>query len=297
MNQRVIDDERALRFALWGDLQADDGPDSVLPRTLLLLRVYGGARGIWVDKVRTRDMSDDGAGITVALLHTGAFYDDDLSDDGVIYHYPSTETSGWDEAQVAATKNAARMRVPVFVISRSALHRDLRKVRLGWVEEWDDHAGQFLVVFGDDPPLARQVPVDEAPFLAIEPTEKRARTTAQRMGQARFRFDVLRRYDPTCSLCEIRVLDVLDTPHVVPVADRGSNDPRNGLVMCATHHRAFDAHLVGIEPETLDVRFTAAGPDARSLRVAVGSLAGLGKTPHPEALSWRWDYWREHARV
>jgi len=129
MNQRAIDDERALRFALWGELQAHGGPDSVLPRTLQQLRVYGGARGIWVDKVRTRDISDDGAGVTVALLHTGTVYDDDLSDDGVIYHYPSTETSGWDHAQVAATKNAARLRVPVFVISRSASHRDLREVR------------------------------------------------------------------------------------------------------------------------------------------------------------------------
>ena len=76
-------------------------------------------------------------------------------------------------------------------------------------------------MFGDEPPLARQLPDDEAPFLAIEPTEKRARTTAQRMGQARFRFDVLRRYGPTCSLCEIRVLDVLTLPtmsHVPIVA-------------------------------------------------------------------------------
>ena len=297
MSQCAIDDERALRFALWGELQANDGPDSVPPRTLQQLRVYGGARGIWVDKVRTRDISDDGAGITVALFHAGAVYDDDLSDDGVIYDYPRTETSGCDDAQVEATKNAARLGVPVFVISRSASHQGLRKVRLGWEDQRDDNVGQFLVVFRDEPPLAKQLPDDEAPFSAIEPTEKRARTTAQRMGQARFRFDVLRRYGPTCSLCEIRVLDVLDTPHVVPVADRGSNDPRNGLVMRATHHRAFDAHLFGIEPETLGVRFTAAGPDARSLRIAVGSLADLGKTPHPEALTWRWDYWREHARV
>ena len=297
MSQRTIDDERALRFALWGDLQATDGPDSVTPSRLQQLRVYGGARGIWVDKVRTRDIADDGAGVTVALLHTGAVYDDDLSDDGVIYHYPRTETSGWDDAQVAATKNAARLGIPVFVISRSASHQGLRKVRLGWVEEWDDSAGQFLVVFGDEPGPVKQPPEDEAPFAAVEPIEKRLRKAAQRMGQARFRFDVLRRYGPTCSLCEIGALDVLDTPDVVPIADHGSNDPRNGLVMCATHHRAFDAHLFGIEPESLSILYTAGGPNAPSLRIAVGSLAGLGKKPHPEALIWRWDYWRDHARV
>ena len=297
MGQRAIDDERALRFGLWGELQANEGPDAVPPVVLQKLRVYGGARGIWVDKARTRDISEDGSGISVALLHTGAFYDDDLSDDGVIYHYPRTETAGWDEAQIAATKNAARLGVPVFVISRSATHRGLRRVRLGWVEEWDDAAGQFLVVFGEEPPLVKPPPAEEAPFSALEATDKRMQTIAQRMGQARFRFDVLRRCGPTCSLCQIGVLHVLDTPHVVPVADRGTNDPRNGLVMCATHHRAFDAHLFGIEPESLDVRFASGGPSARSLRIEVGNLAGHGKAPHPEALVWRWDYWREHARV
>jgi putative restriction endonuclease len=297
MSQRAIDDERALRFALWGELQASEGPDAVPPRSLQQLRVYGGARGIWVDKARTRDISDDGAGVTVALLHTGAYYDDDLSDDGVIYDYPKTETSGWDDAQVAATKNAARLRVPVFVISRSLSHRDLRRVRLGWVEEWDDNAGQFLVVFGEEPPLATTPSDDEAPFSVLASTDRRLGTSARRLGQARFRFHVLRRYGPICSLCEIRVLTVLDTPHVVPVADRGSNDPRNGLVMCATHHRAFDAHLFGIEPETLAIRFTGSGPDAHGLRISVGNLTGLGKTPHREALVWRWDYWRQHAQA
>ena len=297
MGQRAIYDERALRFRLWGELQAEEGPGAVPPAVLQQLRVYGGARGIWVDKARTRDLSEDGAGISVALLHTGAFYDDDLSDDGVIYHYPMTETAGWDEAQIAATKNAARLGVPVFVISRSATHRGLRSVRLGWVEEWDDDAGQFLVVFGEEPPQAKPLPQEEAPFSVLEATGKHVRTVSERIGQARFRFDVLRRYGPTCSLCRIGVLHVLDTPHVVPVAERGTNDPRNGLVMCATHHRAFDAHLFGIEPESLNVRFTVGGPSARTLRIEVDSLAGLGKAPHREALQWRWDYWRERARV
>jgi putative restriction endonuclease len=71
MSQRAVDDERALRFALWGGLQANDGQDAVAPSTLKQLRIYGGARGIWVDKVRTQGISDDGAGVTVALLHTG----------------------------------------------------------------------------------------------------------------------------------------------------------------------------------------------------------------------------------
>lgn len=49
--------------------------------------------------------------------------------------------------------------------------------------------------------------------------------------------------------------------------------------MCATRHRAFDAHLFRIEPEPREVRFVAGGPSARGLRIEVGSLAGLEAPP------------------
>ena len=32
MSQRAIDEERALRFGLWGELQANNGPDAVSPQ-------------------------------------------------------------------------------------------------------------------------------------------------------------------------------------------------------------------------------------------------------------------------
>ncbi len=36
-----------------------------------MLRAYGGAQGIWVDKKNTRHLSIDGQGVTVSILHTG----------------------------------------------------------------------------------------------------------------------------------------------------------------------------------------------------------------------------------
>jgi predicted restriction endonuclease len=33
---------------------------------------------------------------------------------------------------------------------------------------------------------------------------------------------------------------VLECNHLKPYGKRGSNDPRNGLVLCRTHHRAFE---------------------------------------------------------
>ncbi len=297
MASRAVDNERILRFGLWGELQAKAGPDAVAPIALQQLRLYRGQRGIWVDKERTRDITDDGFGVTVTIVHTGTVYDDDIADDGIIYRYPQTGMPGRDRNEIAATKNAARLRIPIFIVASSATTPSLRRVRLGWVAEWDDRAGQFLVVFGEEPPLMTLSQNDEAPFSAVEAQPSRMALTAQRTGQTRFHFGVFMRYGPECALCSIDVREVLDTPHLVPVANRGTNDPRNGLVMCATHHRAFDAHLFGIEPGSLRVRFATHGPDARRLGILASDLADLSRKPHPEALIWRWDYWQRNARI
>jgi len=54
-------------------------------------------------------------------------------------------------AEVEATKNAARLGIPIFVILPGETNQT-RRVRLGWVEDWDDEASLFLVLFGDAAP-------------------------------------------------------------------------------------------------------------------------------------------------
>ena len=122
---------------------------SIEPQFLRRLRVYGGAQGIWVDKVVTAPVASTAGSVCVSILHTGRHYPDDLSDDGVIYHYPETgRQPGRDAAEVEATKEAARLRLPIFVILPSA-SPSRREVRLGWVTEWDDENKQFLILFGE----------------------------------------------------------------------------------------------------------------------------------------------------
>jgi hypothetical protein len=94
------------------------GPKGVAPGVLRDLGIYGGAQGVWVDKARTGSLTEDATGVTVGLLHTGSSYADDLSDDGVIYHYPNTNRPrGRDLAEIEATKAAGRLGLPVFVIT------------------------------------------------------------------------------------------------------------------------------------------------------------------------------------
>jgi hypothetical protein len=119
------------------------------------LGVYGGAQGIWIDKVRTASPEIGSEGATVAILHTGRHYNDDLSDDGVIYHYPVTSRGAKrDAGEVQATKNAMSYQLPIFVILPGKLSEKNRSLKLGWVCDFDDENQQFLILFGaHHPPL------------------------------------------------------------------------------------------------------------------------------------------------
>jgi hypothetical protein len=86
--------EALRRPGMWGSLLAAGGPRGVVPGLLRDLRIYGGAQGVWVDKDVTGHGARDGAGIALGVLHNGTSYKDDLSDDGVIYHFPRTTRRG-----------------------------------------------------------------------------------------------------------------------------------------------------------------------------------------------------------
>ena len=74
------------------------------------------------------------ASVTVSILHTGEHYPDDISDNGVIYHYPETRRSaGRDRSEVDATKAAHDLGLPIFVVLNYPIKAELGLVRLAWV--------------------------------------------------------------------------------------------------------------------------------------------------------------------
>jgi hypothetical protein len=278
--------EHSRRLDLWGELIAS-GADNIEPATLRSLAVYGGAQGIWVDKERTAALSDDGHGVTVSVLHTGRHYPDDLSDDGVIYHYPTTRRpAGRDAAEIQATKNASDFDLPIFVILPGKDSVNRRSVRLGWVVDFDDESRQFLILFGTEKPIYRRPVEEESPFELVSSTPARQTTTKVRRGQQRFRFQVLAQYGCKCAVCTITHLSLIKAAHIRGKAHNGSDDWRNGLPLCSTHHDAFDAHLFAINPDTLEIdTMPGITPDAIGITTAI--LAVLHHKPHVEALIWR----------
>lgn len=234
-------------------------------------------------------MTSDGSGITVALLHTGEHYPDDLSEDGLIYHYPQTNRPpGRDLSEIRATKTAGAFGIPLFVVTSSHPSAYLRDVRLAWIEGWDDRAAQFFVSFALQRPHALlDVPHDDERFNLTQSRPRSTTSSIARGGQAQFRFRVFQRYGPVCAVCQMALPDLLESVHIRPVEYSGSDDPRNGLVLCSNHHKAFDAGLFRIAPQTLTITAPSGGPTLRDLFVTARSLQHLNCKPHREALEWR----------
>jgi hypothetical protein len=282
-----IDDERSFRFRLLA--QAEMTRDLMRVPTSVVndLRIFYGGRGIWYDAKRTSPLANPG--VTVGILHTGQHYDDQLDPSGIIFNYPSTQIPGKDNAEIDATKNCGRFGLPVFVVVGDG---QTRAVHLGWVEDWDDNTGSFLVTFGERPSQVAVQPVEvDAPFVMIESKPKKKGATALRPGQQKFSFEVKKRSGSACAFCGLDVKGLVDAAHIVPKENGGSDDPRNGIPLCPTHHRAFDLTLVCISGEGLELQ-PGAKPTLERLGVTRSSLKHLPGLPHPDVIAWRAEYMR-----
>jgi HNH endonuclease len=248
-----VTSETKRRIDLWHTI-SNERLDDLEPARLRDLGIYGGAQGIWVDKAHTA--SPETGPVTVAILHTGRHYADDLSDDGVIYHYPTTSRpAARDAGEVQATKNALIHRIPIFIVLPGAVSKSRRSLKLGWVCDFDDENCQILILFGDEhPPAYSKAETKSQPFQLEEEPKRKASTVMVRVGQQRFRFHVMSQYGHKCAVCDIRHPQLLKAAHIRGKSEHGTDDWRNGIPLCATRHDAFDSYLFGIDPDTLAVR-------------------------------------------
>jgi putative restriction endonuclease len=76
------------------------------------------------------------------------------------------------------------------------------------------------------------------------------RAVRVRLHQRTFRERVLRAYRTQCSICRLRHAELLDAAHLVPDAEpAGEPTVSNGIALCRLHHSAFDALILGIDPD------------------------------------------------
>jgi putative restriction endonuclease len=110
---------------------------------------------------------------------------------------------------------------------------------------WDAKALKARVAFGM-PDQATLAPPESA-------LERRyaLRAVKQRLHQASFREAVITAYDGRCALSGLPEPLLLDAAHIVSDTDKKFGQPvvPNGIPLSKIHHAAFDAHLIGIDPD------------------------------------------------
>jgi putative restriction endonuclease len=128
-----------------------------------------------------------------------------------------------------------------------------------YVVGWSDESRCFLVDLSElkpgelasPPPVRRQLQLPVVRGEVRELTKRFAITTVQqRLYEARFRNAVLDAYRERCAVCGLHVRALLDAAHVDGDLDaKPAVDVREGIALCATHHRAFVAGLIRYDDE------------------------------------------------
>jgi len=124
----------------------------------------------------------------------------------------------------------------------------------------------------------------------------------QRLHQRVFRERVLIAYSSQCALCRLRHPELLDAAHIREDSEGGEPIVPNGVAMCAIHHRAFDAQVLGIRPDyVIQVRHDVLKEhDGPTLRHALQGLHGealivpsrRAARPAPDLLEERYERFR-----
>ena len=114
-----------------------------------------------------------------------------------------------------------------------------------FISGWDPVALQARLTFG----LPDQEGMAEPP----DAQERRyaLRVVKRRLHQDAFREAVIAAYGERCALSGLREHRLLDAAHIVSDRDELLGQPivPNGLPLSKIHHAAFDAHLIGIDPD------------------------------------------------
>ncbi len=152
-----------------------------------------------------------------------------------------------------------------------------------YVTDWDADAGQVRVAFGLE--CTSQQDLVEPALMGRELPRYTYGRMQNRVSVARFRIDVLEAYQDTCALSGLAQSQLVDA---VPITQGGSGarlDVTEGLCMSRLHHAAFDANLLGIDPdgrvhlsEQLDT-YAKGDPFARNLMSVAGRRISVPRTP------------------
>lgn len=197
-------------------------------------------------------------------------------------------------------KVAMEQRVPIIYFLGVA-PGTYEPVRPAFVVDWNPDKLSVKIAFGERP-IASELE------LSSSVAERRyaLRSVKQRLHQSTFRQAVIDAYQARCALSGLPEPVLLDAAHIVADGDEKLGQPvvQNGIPLSKLHHAAFDAHLIGIDP---DFRIHVAkrllaqrdGPILEALKGLDGAQLHLPKRPQDrpdrDRLASRYESFKEAA--
>lgn len=114
-----------------------------------------------------------------------------------------------------------------------------------FLTDWDEENRRVQLVFGDQNRKSSILPPTH------DDRRYGLRTVKQRLHQSIFRKAILDAYGNRCAISGLPVPSLLDAAHIIADSDLNLGQPivRNGLALSKVHHAAFDANLIGIDPD------------------------------------------------
>jgi putative restriction endonuclease len=179
--------------------------------------------------------------------HARVWYDDQRdvhrqifeAGDSVDYAFMGTDPSAADNQWL---REAFAEQVPIIYFLGISPGR-YQAIVPAFVTGWDPHALKAQIAVG----------TPGMNSLSIDTAERRyaLRLVKHRLHQASFRDAVIAAYRGRCALSGLPEPMLLDAAHIIADADEDLGQPvvTNGIPLSKIHHAAFDAHLIGIDPD------------------------------------------------
>lgn len=165
-----------------------------------------------------------------------------------------------------------------------------------WVEDFSEEDGRVLLAAADAQQRAvSSVQATRVAGLSRETSYSQG-ARKHRNHQAWFSSQTRSAYGYRCAFSRLALGKLLVGAHIKPDEDDGPASVSNGICMSTLHHSAFDAYLLGLDPELrIHVSRAVMAAEDGPLLASLQGLDGLNisvpedplAAPDPEFLDWR----------
>jgi len=291
---KFIYEFKAKNLELWEEVSKNKRHSNEFVRDIK--KIHRGERGIYRDLSKTRKLSFED-GICQSILDTGRKYDDILTDSYLTYYYPDTSHKSRDVGEINSLKISQKYNIPIFVVLGSDEDTKTKEIRLGYVQSFNDAQKSFLISFIKDNkktinPIENIIEEqkDEIDVL-FDDTRQRKKTLSSNRNnnQPKFNFDVFKYYQNQCAVCDINYF--LEAAHIIPVKNRGTDNKKNGIILCKNHHKAFDDMFFRINYQNYNIEILK--ENKVSLKILRDNINHLTNKPGNIFLEWRYKNYKK----